>query len=97
MPADSSSVDVIKLGDKIGGGLYGEIFKAWEIDPECIRRGKDLEEMGPDHALHNLVSQCLVTAPEDRPSAAEIIGTTRKFSATVEGKSSGCFLSSSLV
>ena len=28
MPADSSSVDEIKLGNKIGGGSFGEVFKA---------------------------------------------------------------------
>lgn len=68
-----------------------------EIVPEYIRRSEDLKEMGPDHVLHNLVHQCLETVPEDRPSAAEIIETLQKFSTTVEGESSGCFLTSSLV
>lgn len=63
-----------------------------EIVPEYIRRSEDLKEMGLDHPLHNLVYQCVETIPEDRPSAAEIIETLQKFSTTVEGKSSGCFL-----
>ena len=57
--------------------------------PEYIRRSEDLEEMGPDHPLHNLVCQCFENIPEKRPSAAEIIETLLKFSKGVGGKSSG--------
>ena len=60
-----------------------------EIVPEYTRRSEDLEEMGPDHPLHNLVCQCFENIPEKRPSAAEIIETLLKFSKVVEGKSSG--------
>ena len=60
-----------------------------EIVPEYIRRSEDLEEMGPDHPLHNLVCQCFENIPEKRPSAAEIIETLLKFSKAVEGTSSG--------
>ena len=60
-----------------------------EIVPEYIRRSEDLEEMGPDHPLHNLVCQCFENIPEKRPSAAEIIETLLKFSKGMEGKSSG--------
>lgn len=60
-----------------------------EIVPEYIRRSEDLEEMGPDHPLHNLVCQCLENIPEKRPSAAEIIETLLKFSKGAEGKTSG--------
>lgn len=57
--------------------------------PEYIRRSEDLEEMGPDHPLHNLVCQCFENIPEKRPEAAEIIETLLKFSKAVEaGKSS---------
>ena len=65
-----------------------------KIVPQYMRRTEYLEEMCPDHALQNLVHQCLETVPEDRPSAAEIIQTLQKFSTCVEGKSSGCGLSS---
>ena len=60
-----------------------------EIVPEYIRRSEDLEEMGPDHPLHNLVCQCFENTPEKRPSAADIIETLLKFSKGMEGKSSG--------
>ena len=50
-----------------------------EIVPEYIRRSEDLEEMGPDHPLHNLVCRCFENIPEKRPSAAEIIETLLKF------------------
>lgn len=60
-----------------------------EIVPEYIRRSEDLEEMGPDHPLHNLVCQCLENIPEKRPSVAEIIETLLKFSKGAEGKTSG--------
>lgn len=60
-----------------------------EIVPEYIRRSEDLEEMGPDHPLHNLVCQCFENIPEKRPSAAKIIEDLLKFSKGEEGKSSG--------
>ena len=60
-----------------------------EIVPEYIRRSEDLEEMGPDHPLHNLVCQCFENIPEKRPSAAKIVEDLLKLSKGVEGKSSG--------
>ena len=57
-----------------------------EIVPEYIRRSEDLEEMGPDHPLHNLVCQCFENIPEKRPSATEIINTLMKFTKEIKGK-----------
>lgn len=60
-----------------------------EIVQEYMRRSEDLEEMGPDHPLHNLVCQCFENIPEKRPSAAEIIETLLKLSKAVGGKAAG--------
>ena len=65
------------------------MFVDGEIVAEYIRRSEDLEEMGPDHPLHNLVCQCFENIPEKRPSAAEIREILLKFSKGVEGKFSG--------
>ena len=65
------------------------MFVDGEIVAEYIRRSEDLEEMGPDHPLHNLVCQCFENIPEKRPSAAEIIEILLQFSKGVEGKFSG--------
>jgi len=66
--------------------LPDPVLEDGEIVPEYIRRSEDLEEMGPDHPLHNLVCQCFDNIPENRPSAAEIIETLLKFSKGTAGK-----------
>ena len=49
------------------------------IIPEYVRRSEYLEEMRPDHPLHNLVCQCFENNPEKRPSADELVETLRQF------------------
>lgn len=63
--------------------LPDPILEDGEIVPEYIRRSEDLEEMGPDHPLHNLVLKCLENIPEKRPSAGEIEEELLKFSKSV--------------
>lgn len=59
--------------------LPDPVLEDGEIIPEYIRRSEDLEEMGPDHPLHNLVCQCFENNPEKRPSADELVETLRQF------------------
>jgi len=55
------------------------VLEDGEIIPEYIRRSEDLEEMGPDHPLHNHVCQCFENNPEKRPSADKLVETLRQF------------------